>query len=54
MSKKIIALFLAALTAIYYFFRNRLEVTYALVYDILRPKPQEPTNEVVLGNIFQM
>ncbi len=48
------ALFLAALTAIYYFFRNRLEVTYALAYDILRPKPQEPTNEVVLGNIFQM
>ena len=33
--------------------RNRVEVTYALVYDAL--KPEEPKNEgVVLGNIFQM
>lgn len=37
----------------YYFLRNRIEVTYALVYDAV--KPEEPKdNGVVLGNIFQM
>jgi len=46
-------LYLALQLAAYYFPRNRLEVTYALVYDSL--KPEEPqTNGVVLGNIFQM
>jgi len=46
-------LYLALQLAAYYFLRNRLEVTYALVYDSL--KPEEPqTNGVVLGNIFQM
>lgn len=32
--------------------RNRVETTYALAYDAIRP--QEPKNGVVLGNIFQM
>ncbi len=32
--------------------RNRVETTYALAYDAIRP--QEPQNGVVLGNIFQM
>ena len=44
---------LALQLAVYYFLRNRMEVTYALVYDSL--KPEEPqSNGVVLGNIFQM
>lgn len=38
---------------LYYFLRNRLEVTYALAYDAIRPR-EEPSNGVVLGNIFQM
>lgn len=47
------ALYLALQLAVYYFLRNPMETTYALVYDSL--KPQEPeTNGVVLGNIFQM
>ncbi len=32
--------------------RNRVEATYALAYDAIRP--QEPQNGVVLGSIFQM
>lgn len=32
--------------------RNRVETTYALAYDAIRP--QQPQNGVVLGNIFQM
>lgn len=45
--------YLAATFAVYYFLRNRVEVTYALAYDSLRP--QEPENKgAVLGNIFQM
>ena len=46
------ALFLAAQFGIYYFFGNRVGVTYALAYEALKPK-EEPTNGVVLGNIFQ-
>lgn len=38
--------------AINYYFRNRLEVTYAKAYEALKPKPQE--GGIVLGNIFQM
>lgn len=37
---------------LFYYLRNRLEITYALAYDSLRPK--EETGGVVLGNIFQM
>lgn len=33
--------------------KNKISQTYALVYDAIRPKPQ-PTEGVVLGNIFQM
>lgn len=47
-------LYLGMLLGIYYFFRNRLEVALALVYDSIRPKPQQPQSGVVLGNIFQM
>jgi uncharacterized membrane protein len=46
-------LYLALQLGAWYFLRNRVEATYALVYDSL--KPQEPqSNGVVLGNIFQM
>lgn len=44
---------LAASFAQLYFLRNRMEVTYALAYEQLKPKEQ-PQNGVVLGNIFQM
>lgn len=45
--------YLALQLAAYYFLRNKVEVTYALAYDAV--KPEEPkTNGVVLGNIFQM
>lgn len=47
------ALFLAMEFGIYYCLRNRVEVTYALAYEAV--KPEEPKNEgIVLGNIFQM
>ena len=32
--------------------RSRVEVSYALFYDIIHPREEE--NSVVLGNIFQM
>ena len=45
--------YLALQLAAYYFLRNRIEVTYALAYDSI--KPEEPKdNGVVLGNIFNM
>lgn len=44
---------LAASFAQLYFLRNRLEVTYALAYEQLKPK-EAPQSGVVLGNIFQM
>ena len=44
--------YLVAQAALYYFLSNRIEVTYALAYEQIAPKPQE--NSVVLGNIFQM
>ena len=37
---------------VYYFFRPKLEVSRCLIYNAIRPKPQQ--NGVVLGNIFQM
>ena len=47
------AVYLAALFAVYCLLRSRVEVSYALAYDAL--KPEEPKdNGVVLGNIFQM
>lgn len=39
--------------AVYYWLRNRVEVTYCLAYDSLRPEQKEE-NSIVLGNIFQM
>lgn len=47
------ALYLGAQFAVYYFLRNRVEVTYALFYDAVSPRKRED-NGVVLGNIFQM
>ena len=46
-------LYLAALFAIYYCFRNRVGITYALAYESLKPR-EETSGGVVLGNIFQM
>ena len=47
------AAYLAVLFAVYYFLRSKVEVSYALAYDSL--KPEEPKdNGVLLGNIFQM
>ena len=39
--------------AIYFFLRNRVETTYALAYDAVKPEEKQDTG-VVLGNIFQM
>lgn len=47
-------LFLAIELVIYYFARNRVEATYALAYESLRPRPQQSDGGVVLGNIFDM
>lgn len=43
---------LALETGLYYLFLNRVHVTYATVYEALRPEPQE--TKVTLGNIFEM
>ena len=40
-------------SAVYIFLRNRMEVTYALAYDAIKPEEKKDTG-VVLGNIFQM
>ncbi|MBQ9148343.1 MAG: DUF975 family protein [Oscillospiraceae bacterium] len=37
----------------YYFFLNKVEITYAAAYETLRPKPQ-PSQGVPLGNIFDL
>lgn len=47
------ALYLAMEFGIYYYVRNRVEVTYALAYEALRPE-EKKDNSVVLGNIFHM
>lgn len=47
------ALYLAASFVILIFLRNRVEVTYALAYDWVKPE-EKKDNGVVLGNIFQM
>lgn len=46
-------LYLAALAGIYYGFRNKVGITYALAYEAVKPM-QKDTGGVVLGNIFQM
>lgn len=47
------ALYLAMQFGINYCLRNRVEVTYALAYDAVKP-PEKKETGVVLGNIFQM
>ena len=47
------ALSLALQVGVYHLFLNRVNVTYATAYEILKPEPQEP-QKVALGNIFQM
>lgn len=47
------ALYLALEFAVYYFLRNKVEVSYALAYDSVKPQ-EKPSSGVVLGNIFQM
>ena len=46
-------LYLAASFAVHYFLRNRVEVSYALAYDAVKPEEKQDSG-VVLGNIFQM
>lgn len=46
-------LYLLLVFAIYFFLRGKMEVTYALAYDSLKPE-ENNDNSVVLGNIFQM
>ena len=45
-------LYLVMQFAIYYFFRNQVEVTYVMAYEAIRPVEKE--NGVVLGSIFDM
>jgi len=44
--------YLAALFAVNYCFRNRVEAIYIMAYESICPKPDD--NSVVLGNIFDM
>ena len=46
-------LYLAASFVVHYFLRNRVEVSYALAYDAVKPEEKQDSG-VVLGNIFQM
>ena len=45
--------YLGVLLVIYILLRSRVEVTYALAYDAVKPEEKQD-NGVVLGNIFQM
>lgn len=47
------AVYLALQLLAYYLLRNRIEVTYALAYDAVKPEEPKDTS-VVLGNIFNM
>ena len=48
-----LAVYMVILLAVYYFLRGRVEVSYGIAYDSI--KPEEPRDGgVVLGNIFQM
>lgn len=46
-------IYLIGTLAVYYFLRNRAEMTYIRFYEALRPE-EPPQPGVVLGNIFQM
>ncbi len=48
------AVYLLGQAAVYYFLRGRVEVTYALAYDAIRPREKPASSGVVLGNIFQL
>ena len=45
-------LYLAALFAIYYFFRNPVEIAYAKAYDSLVEKPAEPQSDIGIYAIY--
>ena len=45
---------LIAETVLYYFTLNKVQTTYALAYESLRPQPQPSQGGVVLGNIFDL
>jgi len=45
--------YLALQMVVYYFLRNRIEVTYGLFYDAVKPEEKRDAG-VVLGNIFNM
>ena len=47
-------LYLVAQLALYYYLRPKVQVSTAILYDALLPPKKEPTNGVVLGNIFRM
>lgn len=47
------ALYLAVLFLVYLFLRSKVDVSYALAYDSLKPE-EKNDGGVVLGNIFQM
>lgn len=47
------AIYLVLEFAIYYFLRNRAEVTFATAYEAVKPEEKKDSG-VVLGNIFQM
>lgn len=49
----VILAYLGSDFALNYFFLNRVEMAYALFYDILNPQ-QPPQEGAILGNIFQM
>lgn len=40
--------------AVYCFFMNRVQVTYAAAYEALKPQPHPQSGGVVLGNIFDL
>jgi uncharacterized membrane protein len=46
-------IYLIGTLAVYYFLRNRAEMTYIRFYEALRPE-EPPQQGVVLDNIFQM
>lgn len=45
-------IYLAAVFAVHYFFRNRVEATYIMAYEAISEKPKD--NSVILGNIFDL
>ena len=49
-----LVLYLVLAAVLCYFFMNRVETTYAAVYDHIRPKTEPTTKGVVLGNIFNL